>query len=579
MRFTKMLTKSQKLSKVFDSINATYLIRGGFIDQTMSGVYSYLPLGLRVLRKIEAIVREEMDKIAEEVFMPSIVPVEMWKATGRLDSVDVLFKAVPANEIAKAKNDSEYVLNSTHEEVVTPLARRFAISYKDVPKAVYQIQTKFRNEARAKSGIMRGREFRMKDLYSFHSTVEDFKQYYEMSKQAYFNVFSRLGLGSDTVIAAASGGDFTDDFSHEFQTKCDTGEDTIFFAKSVNMAFNKEVAPSRAPKLEQEKDQKAIEKVFGEDIVGVDDLCKFLGIKPENTTKTLVYSTENGPIICSVRGDYEVNEIKLKKCAGVKSLKLADADTVTKVTGAKVGYAGISNIPEGIPMFLDDSLEPLVNFETGANETNYHLKNVNWHRDVKKPTTFLDIKEAKVGDIYPETGEVYEVFKAAEVGNIFPLYTKFTDALDYTIVDKEGKQGKVYMGCYGIGTTRAMGVIVEKYHDDKGIIWPVSVAPYHVHLITLGDSTDIQTAAECIYADMMKFGIEVLWDDRTDATAGEKFSDADLLGCPIRATVSARSMQNGGIEIKLRKESESTYTSLENTVTIIQDKLTALKDE
>jgi len=561
MKFSKMLTKMLKSSKTFDSINATYLTRGGFIDQTMSGVYSYLPLGWRVLHKIENIVREEMDTIAEEVFLPSMVPFDIWQTTGRIDSVDVLMKAVPANAMSKERNDAEYILNCTHEDTITPIAKKFATSYRELPKAVYQIQTKFRNEARAKAGILRGREFRMKDLYSFHASVEDFKRYYEKSKEVYMSAFKRLGLGKDTVIAAASGGDFTDDYSHEFQTKCEAGEDTLFYVSSTQETFNKEIAPAKAVKLSKDTKQKPLEKVFGEGIIGVDDLCKFMGITPEETTKTLIFETENGPIICSIRGDYDVNELKLKKVAGVKSLKLASEKVVKKVTGSIIGYAGVYNLPKGIPVYIDDSSADLVNFETGANEAHYHMKNMNWDRDVKRPAKFYDIKVAKVGDIYPETGEVYDTFRAAEVGNIFPLYTRFSDAVGYKYTDDKGNLQPVYMGSYGLGTTRVMGVLVEKFHDDKGIIWPIQVAPYIVHLVTLGESTEVMELATRVYDNLLKNKVEIVWDDRTSVSAGEKFTDADLIGCPIRLTISARSLEKNGVEIKARSRAESKIIS------------------
>ncbi|MCC7304341.1 proline--tRNA ligase [bacterium] len=573
-----MLTKSQKSSKTFDSVNATLLIRGGFVDQLMSGVYTFLPLGWRVLKKIEDIVREEMDKIGEEVFMPAIAPKEVWETTGRFSTVDVLFKVVPANETSKNKNGAEYVLNCTHEELITPLAKKFATSYKDLPKAVYQIQSKFRNEARAKSGIMRGREFRMKDLYSFHTSVDDLKMYYEKAKAAYFTTFKRLGLEKDTVLAAASGGDFTEDFSHEFQTRCEAGEDTIFFVQSTKEAFNKEIAPSRSVSFDQDKEQKALEKVFGENIIGVAELCEFMGISAENTTKTLIFDTEKGPIICSVRGDYEVNVLKLKKCAGVKQLVLASEETVKKVTSAEVGYAGIYNLPSDIPVFIDDSIADLVNFETGANETHYHMKNMNWGRDIQKPEKFYDIKEAKLGDMFPVTGEVYEVFKSAEVGNIFPLYTKFTDAVDYKFVDANGTLKQVYMGSYGIGTSRVMGVLVEKFHDEKGIIWPIQVAPYVVHLVSLGDTVEVKEMANKLYEELQHKNIEVLWDDRDTISAGEKFADADLIGCPIRATISTRSIEKGGVELKTRSGQDVEYVSAEIAIDTIQKMINLLRN-
>ena len=393
--------------KEAESINHRLLVQGAFVDQVMAGVYTFLPFGLRVLVKIENIVREEMDKIGNEVLMPTLEPVENWKQTGRFEKVDVLMKAVPANEAAKNKHDAEYVIGPTHEEIVTPLIKKFNVSYKNLPKAVYQIQTKFRNEPRAKGGIMRTREFRMKDMYSFHTDEADLKRFYEVVKDAYTTICRRMGLGSDTYITLASGGDFTKDYSHEFQTRCENGEDTIYMNKETGVAYNKEVAPPDA----HDKDR-------------------------------------------------------------------------------------------------------------------------------------------------------YEEFKASEVGNIFTLGTKFADDFGYKYTDADGEQKPVWMGCYGIGTSRLLGVIVEKFNDDRGIIWPDAVAPFKVGLISF-EST--QEKAKDIYESLAKAGVEVLWDDR-DLSAGVKFADADLIGSPYRLIVSEKSLSSGGVELKRRDEEKSEIIPLDEIV-------------
>ncbi len=567
MLYSKLFGKTKKSNKIFDSINATYLQKGGFIDQVMAGVYTYLPLGLKVLNKIENIIRVEMNKIGNEVFMPSLSPQSVWEKTGRLETVDVLIKTSPANKFALAKHSSEYILNPTHEEVVVPLGQKFILSYKDFPFALYQIQTKFRNEPRVKSGLLRGREFRMKDLYSFHTSIDDFKKYYEKSKEVYFKVFERLGLKDETVIVLASGGSFTDDYSHEFQTFCETGEDILFYAKSKNTYFNKEVVPSIAPKI-IEKDKSMLPKkdVLGKGIIGVQELADYLKIPMEKTTKTLIFETDDNRIIAAaVRGGYDVNEDKLRKIVKCKALKLALAKTVKKVTGAEVGYAGILNLPKEVEVFIDESVNNRLNFECGANKTNYHSTNVNFGRDLPYPKEFCDIKVAKEGDLYPETKEKYRVIKAAEVGNIFPLYTKFTDAFNYKFIDRDGKEKPIYMGCYGIGPSRIMGVIVEKFHDERGIIWPTSVAPYQIHLVGL-DLKDKTTRYNNynFYNRLLNSGIEVLFDDREDVTAGEKFADADLIGIPIRLIVSKRTGDK--IEFKKRNEKETKLLSLEEII-------------
>lgn len=550
MKYSKLFGKTKKSDKEYESKGTEYLFRGGFIDQVMAGGYTFLPLGLRVMLKIENIVREEMDKIGSEILMPSIVPTEIWKQTGRFDTIDVLFKVVGANEPSKLRNDSEYVLNPTHEDVVTPLAKKFNTSYKDFPFAVYQIQTKFRNEVRPKTGLLRTREFRMKDLYSFHTSEEDLKKYYLVAKEAYTNVYNRLGIGSDTYYTAASGGDFTEDFSHEFQTKLENGEDFIFRVPSTNECFNREIAPSKSFDYDQESELKPMEEVYGEGIIGVEELCNFMNIPAHKTTKTLIFESEKGVIVASVRGDYDVNELKLMKVAGVKELKLAGEETVRKVTGAEIGYAGIVNLPTDIIKVFDESIQNLTNFETGGNKTHYHNANVNWGRDVEKPDMFHDIKVAKEGDSSPETLEKYEMFKASEVGNIFPLNTKFTKAVGYTFTDADGSQKPIYMGSYGIGISRLIGVIAEKFNDEKGIIWPESIAPFKVHLIHIGDEGKVE--AEKLYNQLIEKEIEVLWDDREDVSAGNKFADADLIGIPYRVVVSKKSLENGGFEVKTR---------------------------
>lgn len=552
MKMTQLGTKTLKNSKEYGSKNATFLTRGAFIDMTMAGVYTFLPLGLRVLNKIENIIRKEMDTIGVEVSMSALSSRKHWEQTGRIDNVDVLMKTSGANEASKNKSTNEYILNPTHEELITPIAQKFNKSYKDFPFAFYQIQTKFRNEARAKSGIMRGREFRMKDLYSFHSSQEDLQRYYEKSKIAYTNVFENLGLGKSTYITLASGGDFTDDYSHEFQTVLSSGEDEIFLDKELNICFNKEVAPSKAEPKDQDVEMKEKEDVFGENLTGMKELANFLKLPYHKCVKTMIYEVDDEKVVAvAVRGDYKINEYKLKKVLGAKNLKLASEETIRKVTNAEVGYAGIINLPEDVSVIFDDALKNMINFECGANKTHYHTINVNWDRDVQKPEKFFDVKEAKEGDSNPESGNKFEVYAASEVGNIFPLNTKFSKAINFTFTDNNGEEKPVYMGSYGIGSSRIMGVLVEMFNDEKGIIWPEQVAPFKVHLIDIKSSDN---RAEDLYKQLSDLGIEVLFDDR-DVSAGEKFADADLIGNPIRLVVSDRN--EGKIEWKNRNENNT----------------------
>lgn len=419
MRLSQLFTKTAKsVSLDTQSINAQLLTRAGFIRQEIAGVYTYLPLGLKVLNKIENIVRSEMDTVASEVLMPTFSPLSSWRKTGRLDSVDVLFKAVGANQLSRTRNDTEYIVNSTHEEVITPIAQHFRSSYRDFPFAVYQIQTKFRNEPRAKSGLLRGREFRMKDLYSFHTDEYDLQKFYDKMKQVYFTVFRKLGLGHDTFLTYAAGGDFTDQYSHEFQTLLPNGEDTIFLDRQNKIAYNREIA------------------------------------------------------------------------------------------------------------------------------------------------TPADAKKLKV-----DFNKLEEV-RASEVGNIFPLGTKYAKAFDYTYADKNNQHHYVAMGCFGMGTSRLMGVIAEKFANERGLVWPQQVAPALVHLVSLGDDKRVIKEADKLYQQLVEFGIEVVYDDRKES-AGVKLADADLIGLPLRLTLSQRELKNKSVEVTDRATNKTKHVKLVAGLTAI----------
>ncbi len=403
----------------------------------------------------------------------------------------------------------------------------------------------------------------MKDLYSFHPTLEDLQAYYERSKEVYTRVFERLGLGESTYIALASGGDFTKDYSHEFQTRCESGEDEIYRVPSTGVCYNKEVAPSQAPAVSYQEKRAEYKEVEAAGIIGVAALAKHLNIPVEQTTKTMLYETNNGKLVAAVvRGRYDINEEKLCKVLECNSVALADEATVNRVTGAAVGYAGPLNLPDEVSIIFDESCANRTNFECGANKTDHHSINVNFGRDLPQPEQFHDIKMAQQGDLFPETGETYEVFAAAEVGNIFPLGTKFTKAHNYTYTDQDGVEQPIYMGSYGIGTSRLMGILVEKFHDDNGIIWPEHVAPFTVHLIGLGKDT---ARAQAVYDQLTTAGVEVLWDDRTTVNAGEKFADADLIGCPYRVVIGNKTPE-GQVELKKRSETAATMISIEKLI-------------
>lgn len=567
MRLSQLFTKTSKeTASDAESKNADLLTRGGFIHKTMAGAYSFLPLGLRVLWKIERILREEMDTIGSELLMPLLTPTANWETTGRIESLGVLFQATAANPVSLKNHDARYILAPTHEDIVTPLVQHFVVSYKDLPCATYHIQTKFRNEPRVKSGLLRGREFRMKDLYSFHTSEEDMVDYF-MNKAipAYTNFFKRIGLGDQTVVALASGGDFSKEPSREFQTRCENGEDTIFHVPGTELYFNRELAPSMAPPWKNETEKQLPRKdVLGEGIIGVEELAKFLGIAPEHTTKTILFETDTGAIVAAaVRGVYDINEDKLRQVLGCASLKLASAEAVRRVTGAEVGYAGPVDFPSEVRVVWDDSTKGRTNFECGANKTNYHSINVNFGRDVPEPKEFFDIKIPKAGDIHPESGKVYEVFRAAEVGNVFTLYRKFTDAFGFRFRDKDGTEKPVYMGSYGIGTTRVMGVLAELHNDERGLCWPEVVAPARVHIVALAKTREDKsfTAAEALYSILQKSGVDCLFDDRLELSAGFRLADADLIGAPTRVLISPKTLEKNQLEVKNRKTGEVTMES------------------
>ncbi len=560
MRMSQLATKTRRDAPRDEvSKNAQLLIRAGFIYKDSAGVYGVLPLGLRVLNKIMAVIREEMNAIGgQEVLMTVLQRRELWEQTDRWsdEQVDIWFKS-------KLKNGSEVGLAWSHEEQMTDMIRDFVSSYRDLPQYVYQFQNKMRNETRAKSGIMRTREFIMKDMYSFSRSDEEHAAFYERAKAAYIRIFERLGLGEWTYVTMASGGAFAE-LSHEFQTRCEAGEDTIFRAEKAGVVYNEEIAPAQAPAVKQEGVKvETMREVEGKGLIGVEPLAKALGIPVELTTKTMLFEDERCRVIAAaVRGGYEVNEIKLRKVVGAKSLKLASVETVKRVTGAEVGYAGLLNLPEEVVVVVDESCGARVNFEMGANRTHYHSMNVNWGRDLPEPKAFVDIKTAREGDAYPETGEVYEVFAGAEVGNIFNLSTSKSEPLGLKFADEDGSEKFAVMGSYGIGPARVMGVMAEKFADERGLVWPAEVAPFGVHLVRLGGDEAVVEAADGLYESLSGAGLEVLYDDREES-AGAKFADADLIGVPVRVTVSKRTLERGQAEVKRRDEAEAQMVALE----------------
>ncbi|MCD6109376.1 proline--tRNA ligase [bacterium] len=560
MRYSKLFGKTKhEAPSDANSKNAELLTKGGFIDKLSSGIYSFLPLGIRSLKKINEIIREEMNAIGgQEILMPALHPVEIWEQTGRNKTMDEILYRTKAGE-------KEFVFGPSHEETVTPLAKRQIQSYKDMPMVVYQLQTKFRNEPRAKSGLLRGREFGMKDMYSFHSSEKDLDRYYKKVIEAYLNVYSRCEM--DAYVLQASGGAFTDKYSHEFSIKTDAGEDTMILCKNCKFAQNLEVAEGKYDNPSSDEEEKELTKVQVERGKTVKANAEAHNCDNWRILKSVVYMIEGaGPVGILIRGDFNVNENKVEKYFQ-KRVRPATSEELKKY-GLVEGF--ISPVGEdkkqieSISFVADHSIAKMKNFVTGANKLGIDLVNVNIGRDFEAED-FADFVEVKEGFKCPQCGGPLTEEKAVESGNIFKLGTKFSNDFDLKFTDKDGKQKPVIMGCYGIGNTRLLGTIVEASNDEKGIIWPKSVAPYHVHLIQLGNNDEVNTMAEKLYELMRKDNIEVLFDER-DARAGEKFKDADLIGLPLRIVVSKRTLEKDSVEWKERKEGNAKEVKIDDVI-------------
>ncbi len=550
MYYSKLFGKTKKtVPSDKDSINARLLTQAGFVEKNSAGVYNYLPLGLRVLKKIENIVRDEMNKVGgQELLMPVLHSISFWEKTGRNKTMeDILFFTGKKNE---------FVLGPSHEEIITPLCSSFVQSYKDLPLSLYQIQEKFRFEARAKSGVLRGREFGMKDLYSFHIDEEDLEKYYETVKEAYLKVFERCGLKA--YVIEASGGVFSDKFSHEFQVATPAGEDTIITCSSCEYAQNLEIATGKVSEFENEEKEGELKEVQASHGPSVRESADFHNVDEAKVLKTVVYEIEDlGLVGVVIRGDLNVNDYKLEKYFK-KKVRPAESVVLEK-SGLVSGFISPVQNKSGISFIADHSIKNISNFVTGANKKDFDFINVNLGRDFQIKD-FVDLVEVKSGFKCPNCDAELNELKAIEVGNIFKLGTKFSDSFNFKVTDKDGTSKPVLMGCYGIGTTRLVGTVVEASHDDKGIIWPKNVSPYLVHLIKLGNSPELNKQAEEIYNNLLENNIEVLFDDR-DESAGTKLNDADLIGLPIRIVISNRTLSEDSVEWKERNHSDSSLVN------------------
>lgn len=524
------------------------LLRAGFIRQNTSGIYSFLPLGKRVLQKIESIVREEMDAInGVEVLMPAMQQAELWQETGRWYSYG------PELMRLKDRHNREFALGATHEEVITSLLRDEIKSYKKLPLTLYQIQTKFRDEKRPRFGLLRGREFLMKDAYSFHATRESLDLTYEDMVQAYTNIFTRLGLNFRAVIAdsGAIGGKDT----HEFMVLSEIGEDTIAYSDASDFAANIEMAEVNVAYETSTEEMKDLEKIATPDRKTIEEVASFLNVQADQCIKTLVFNVDGELVLVLARGDHEINDIKVKNALQAKVVEMATEEEIRDLLQCEVGSLGPVKIPVGVKVIADHAVASIRNGVSGANESGFHLLNVNPDRDFGVDQ-YEDMRFIMEGDPSPDGNGTIVFAKGIEVGHVFKLGTTYSEPMNGTFLDDNGRSQPFIMGCYGIGVSRVMAAVAEQFQDEKGFVWPREVAPYDVHLVPVNTKDEAQVSlADDLYKLMKSYRYDVLYDDRAER-AGVKFADSDLIGLPIRITVGKKATE-GLVEVKIRSTGET----------------------
>ena len=565
MKMSKLAGRRLKeLPKDAKTVSHQFLIRGGYIRPVSAGIYSLLPMGKRITDKIEKIIREEMDRIdGQEILMPVVLPAELWQESGRYESVGA--------ELLRFsdRNDKPMLLAMTHEECVTALIRTEVNSYKQLPVMVYQLQTKYRDEARPRAGLIRTREFTMKDAYSFHTDQADLEAYYVRAHEAYERIFKRLGLNNVLSIESNSGM-MGGKVSHEFMAICDCGEDTIFVSPDKKYRANREIATA-AWKFEK-SEALELEEVSTPGKKTIEEVAEFLNVKAENTGKAVFYqNARTGELIFAmIRGDFEVNESKLANLAKVPELKFADDETIL-AAGAVPGYASPIGIDgKKVKIILDRSVVESSNLVVGANAPDAHYKNFNVERDLAGVEYITgDIATVRAGDPCPISGEPLEMLRGIEVGNIFQLGTKYSESMNCNYLDRDGKSHPMVMGCYGIGVGRAMASVIEYSNDAYGPIWPMSIAPYQVQVCALDlNKPGVADAAEKLVSELEAAGIEVLYDDRGEK-AGFVFSDADLIGIPLRIVISPKTLADAQVEFKRRGSRDAIRLAVDETVQFI----------
>ena len=546
------------------------MLRAGLIKRLAGGIYTWMPAGLRVLKKVENIVREEMNRAgAVELFMPAVVPAELWQETGRWE------KYGPELLRLKDRHQRDFVIGPTHEEVITDIVRKDVKSYRQLPIHLYQVQSKFRDEIRPRFGVMRGREFLMKDGYSFHASFADLVREYQSMHETYSRIFTRLGLKFRAV--AADTGSIGGTGSHEFHVLADSGEDAIAFCPTSDYAANVELAEALPPSSVRATAGAAMVKVATPNRIRCEDVAEFLQQPLEKTVKAIAVMHDEAFVLLLLRGDHALNEIKAGKLPGLDPFRFATDSEIEQFLGCKPGYIGPVGVDSSkVRVIADRTVAAMDNFVCGANAEGFHLTNVNWGRDLPEPVLVADIRNVLPGDPSPDGKGALELCRGIEVGHIFQLRTKYSEAMKCTFLDENGKEQVMEMGCYGIGVSRIVGAAIEQGHDERGIIFPAAIAPFEVCIVPMGytKSEAVKTAADQLYADLRTAGIDVVLDDRNERP-GVMFADMELIGVPHRVVVGERGLNEGKLEYKGRNDAEAQMIAAGDMLAFLQGKLCA----
>lgn len=569
MRQSKMLIPTLKEApKGAEALSHKLMLRSGYIRQVSAGMYAYLPLAHRVITKIETIIRKEMDKInANETLMPAVLPAKLWEESGRLDTYGPeLFKL-------KNRHDTDFILGPTHEETYTSLIRDSIKSYKKLPLVLYQIQSKYRDEDRPRYGLLRCREFIMKDGYSFSVNDDDLNRIYNEMEDAYRKIFDQVGLNYRTIIG--DGGAMGGSDSIEFSAPAAVGEDTIVYSDDSNYAANIEMAQSMYVPSASKDNLKPMEKIATPGIKSIDDVTDKLNTTKDNVIKSILFISDDKPVLVLVRGDHEINDVKVKNFLNASKFELATDNQIKEYTNTTRGYVGPFNLNEDVLILVDNYVKDMVNAYAGANENEHHYINVNVKRDLND-VTYGDFRIVKEGEISPDGSGVLKFTRGIEIAHIFKLGTRYSKALDANVLDENGRQTPIIMGCYGIGISRLLTAIAEQQADKNGLIWPKQIAPFDVHIIPVNiKNVDQMSVAEELETKFKESGYDVLTDDRKER-AGVKFADSDLIGIPIRVTVGKKAI-DGIVEIKIRKTGETIEVKQEEVINTVGILLKDLK--